>query len=84
MALRWAAVTFVETEKNCRRVMGYQNLQMLKAHLDEDPEEKTMAVDKKVGCLRSYSRSRHPLKVSSYRWDAVDIVLRGDSHLNRL
>jgi len=25
---------------------GYQNLWMLKAHLDEDPEEKTMAEDK--------------------------------------
>jgi len=48
-ALRWAAVAFVETEKNYRRVMGYQNLWMLKAHLDEDPEEKTMAEDKKVG-----------------------------------
>ena len=49
MALRWAAAAFVETEKNYRRVMGYQNLWMLKAHLDENPEEKTMAKDKKLG-----------------------------------
>ena len=49
MALRWAAVAFVETEKNYRRVIGHQNLWMLKAHLDEDLEEKAIAEDKKVG-----------------------------------
>jgi len=31
MALRRAAVAFIETEKNYRRVMGYQNLWMLNA-----------------------------------------------------
>ncbi len=35
MALRWAAAAFVETEKNYRRLMGYQQLWMLKAALDE-------------------------------------------------
>ena len=35
MALRWAAASFVETEKNYRRIMGYQDLWMLKAHLDD-------------------------------------------------
>lgn len=34
MALRWAAAAFVETEKHYRRIMGYQHLWMLKAHLD--------------------------------------------------
>jgi putative transposase len=34
MALRWAAASFVETEKNYRRIMGYRDLWMLKAHLD--------------------------------------------------
>jgi len=34
MALRWAAAAFVETEKNYRRIMGYRDLWMLKAHLD--------------------------------------------------
>ena len=33
----------VETEKNDRRVIGHQNLRMLKAHLDEDPEHKALA-----------------------------------------
>jgi len=40
MALRWAAVAFVETEKNSRRVMGYHCLWMLKARLDEDPGDR--------------------------------------------
>ena len=31
MAVRWAATTFCETEKNFRRVTGYQHLWMLKA-----------------------------------------------------
>ena len=35
MAVRWAATTFCETEKNFRRVTGYQHLWMLKAHLDD-------------------------------------------------
>ncbi|MGB6041973.1 MAG: hypothetical protein WBF93_02340 [Pirellulales bacterium] len=38
MALRWAAAAFVETEKNYRRIMGYQQLWMLKAALDESLE----------------------------------------------
>jgi hypothetical protein len=36
MALRWAAASFVETEKNYRRIMGYQDLWMLKAYLDDE------------------------------------------------
>lgn len=35
MALRWAAATFVETEKSYRRIIGYDQLWILKAHLDE-------------------------------------------------
>lgn len=34
MALRWAAASFVETEKNYRRIIGYDQLWMLKAQLD--------------------------------------------------
>ena len=36
MAVRWAAVTFRETEKHYRRITGYEHLWMLKAHLDEE------------------------------------------------
>ena len=35
MAVRWAAAAFLEAEKDYRRIMGYRDLWMLKAHLDE-------------------------------------------------
>jgi putative transposase len=35
MALRWAAASFVETEKNYRRIIGHDQLWMLKAQLDD-------------------------------------------------
>ena len=35
MALRWAAASFVETEKSCRRIVDFDRLWMLKAHLDD-------------------------------------------------
>jgi transposase-like protein len=36
MVLRWAAAALMTTEKNFRRIMGYDKLWMLKAALDED------------------------------------------------
>ena len=47
MAVRWAATTFCETEKNFRRVTGYQHLWMLKAHLDD--EDGALAEREKAG-----------------------------------
>lgn len=38
MALRWAAAAFTSTEKNFRRIMGHQQLWILKAHLDESAD----------------------------------------------
>ena len=35
MVLRWAAAAYLETEKNFRRIIGYQELWILKAALDE-------------------------------------------------
>ena len=35
MAVRWAAAAFLDAEKNYRRIMGYKDLWILKAHLDE-------------------------------------------------
>ena len=35
MAVRWAAASFLDAEKGYRRIMGYKDLWMLKAHLDE-------------------------------------------------
>jgi len=53
MALRWAAAAFVETEKNYRRIMGYQQLWMLKATLEEPREHQsdgqTIADKRKTG-----------------------------------
>ena len=34
MVLRWAAATFVETEKSYRKIIGYDQFWMLKAQLD--------------------------------------------------
>ena len=36
MVLRWAAAAALETEKNFRKIIGYRDLWMLKAVLDED------------------------------------------------
>jgi transposase-like protein len=47
MVLRWVAAALVTTEKQFRRVSGYQHLWMLKAVLDE-PQE-AVANSKKVG-----------------------------------
>ena len=35
MALRWAAASFVETERNYRRIAGFDQLWMLRVHLDD-------------------------------------------------
>lgn len=49
MALRWAAAAFVETEKHYRRIMGYQQLWMLQATLDEPREDQTVAEQRRTG-----------------------------------
>lgn len=49
MALRWAAAAFVETEKNYRRIMGYQQLWMLKAALNESVQDESFASERKCG-----------------------------------
>ena len=35
MAVRWAVAAFLDAEKSYRRIMGYKDLWILKAHLDE-------------------------------------------------
>jgi len=47
-ALRWAAATALETEKNFRKIIGLEDVWMLKAMLDEDrslSEESESSVD---------------------------------------
>lgn len=49
MALRWASAAFEATAKGFRRIMGHQQIWMLKAHLDEPQEQPELAEEKKVG-----------------------------------
>ena len=49
MVLRWVASALVETEKSFRRVMGYEQLWMLKTHLDNPSESKAVARERKTG-----------------------------------
>lgn len=49
MVLRWAASAYLATEKNFRRIMGHQQLWMLKSYLDQDQEAATVAANRKVG-----------------------------------
>jgi len=49
MALRWAAAGFLETEKHYRRIMGYQQLWILKAFLDEPASQEKIAKKRRAG-----------------------------------
>jgi hypothetical protein len=43
MALRWTAASFEAASKGFRRIMGYKNIWMLKAVLDERERDKRLA-----------------------------------------
>jgi putative transposase len=49
MALRWAAAGFLETEKHYRRIMGYKQLWILGALLDEAVSKKKIAKKRQAG-----------------------------------
>jgi len=49
MVLRWVATAWLSTEKSFRRIMGYQQLWMLAAHLDGPSETEKIAQQRKVG-----------------------------------
>ena len=49
MALRWASAAFEATACNFRKIMGHQQLWMLKAHLEQSQTEEKVGVAKKVG-----------------------------------
>jgi putative transposase len=49
MVLRWAASAYLATEKSFRRIMGHEQLWMLKAYLDENQEAATVAAQRKAG-----------------------------------
>jgi transposase-like protein len=48
MVLRWAAASFLDAEKAFRRIMGYRDLWMLKAHLDALEDEVRVDNKKRV------------------------------------
>ena len=49
MVLRWAAGAYLATEKSFRRIMGHEQLWMLKSYLDQNQEAATVAANRKVG-----------------------------------
>ena len=49
MVLRWAASAYLATEKRFRRIMGHEQLWMLKSYLDEKEPSATVADKRKVG-----------------------------------
>ena len=49
MLLRWVATALIETEKSFRRIMGYEQLWMLKSYLDNPAESEGVAQERKAG-----------------------------------
>ena len=49
MALRWASAAFEATAAGFRKIMGHQQLWMLKAHLDESRDREEVGAKKKAG-----------------------------------
>ena len=49
MVLRWAASALLATEKNFRRIIGYQSLPILEAKLAEVTENQALDKHAKVG-----------------------------------
>ena len=55
MVVRWAAAAFLDAEENYRRIMGYKDIWILKAHLDES----STSVAKKEGSVEGGLGARH-------------------------
>ena len=49
MVLRWVASALIATEKSFRRIMGYEQLWMLKSYLDNPAESEGVVRERKVG-----------------------------------
>lgn len=49
MVLRWAASAMLDAEKRFRRIMGYQQLWILKSYLDQDETAESVAAQRKAG-----------------------------------
>ena len=73
MAVRWAAAAFLDAAKGYRRIMGYKDLWILKAHLDELG---TPPVDGKEVAAYSMNRPR-ATATSNYGWDSLAVNAMG-------
>ena len=69
MALRWAAASFVETEKSYRRIIGYDQLWMLRAHLDDHEPVAEMRKAQKTRRVTNWKNGAMAL-----RWAAASFV----------
>jgi hypothetical protein len=49
LALRWASAAFEATAANFRKIMGHQQLWMLKAHLEQSMEKQKLGETKRAG-----------------------------------
>jgi len=49
MILRWVALALIEREKSFRRIMGCEQLWMLKSYLDNPAASTEVAQERKVG-----------------------------------
>ena len=49
MALRRTATAFIETKKTFSRILGYRDLWMLKAHMDEHRSHQAIAAEMRAG-----------------------------------
>jgi hypothetical protein len=49
MAVRWTAAAFEAISEKFRRIMGYADLWMLKAALDEKDKDRSLADQTKAG-----------------------------------
>lgn len=49
MVLRWAAAAFAATERSYRRILGYRQLWILRAHLDQPTHQEDVAEERRAG-----------------------------------
>jgi len=57
----------IATEKSFRRIMGHEQLWMLKSQLDNPAESKGVARQRKTGYLGTMSRRQ----TSNWQWDIL-------------
>jgi hypothetical protein len=67
-ALRWTAASFEAASKGFRRIMGYKDLWMLKAALEDKSATSGLPVSRQPDSLESHARAA---ATSNYRRDII-------------